>query len=937
MTDTERRIWRHFRFFDLARRYIRPATTRTQGRRLAFDIEGDGLLNEATTVYCIAAGDLDSERIDEFGPEQIEHGLDRLAEARYLVGHNIVGFDLRLLHRLHGWVPSQGCVIVDTLITGRLVLPDILALDKQATRMGDPSLGKLIGRHSLEAWGARFGIPKVGAGIEDWSKWTPEIQERCVGDALLCKELYQFLQPDGQPQAAIDLEHRVAPICGEITAAGMPFDVGRAKERQAQWKKRRDELEADLRAQFPEVKNWNSRQQIAALLESRGWVPDRYTPKSKQPVIDDELLETLPQQFPELAGLAENFTLNRRLGQLADGDEAWLRHVGPDGRIHGGIIHIGTPHSRAAHSKPNIAQVPNPKKGKPFATECRELFRIPNDDWAFVSCDQAGLQDRGFAHCLAEFDGGAYARTFNDSSFDTHWVTVQALNLVPPETLRDKGSKIHTALREGAKSFRYGFLFGAQDQRAGIIVRSAIKMATVIDPNIGLMQKIFGTAANPDKAALTRVGNLARNKFMDATPGLRELRASLEAQGRKGFLPGLDGRRVPVRALHTVLNYAVTSAEAVICKRWLVQVRDELGRRFKYGWDGDVVLIAWVHDELVACSRPKIADEVGTIMVHWAKEAGQYYGFKVPLDAEYKVGQSWAGDAASEKPVEAEIATELPSTTLESPPSLEPPKVHGDGKIHCPFHDDSTPSLQLYSDGHYYCFGCDRYGWIHEDLDINDAGLAKLAASECDDTRTLERALQVWDDGKPIARTLAERYLVGIRKLDLVALGSGIDAVLRFHPRCLFGPGERHPCLLALYRDVEDDRPAGIIRIGLTPEGGKIARYTLGRWPGARAIKLWSITVGATMLSIGEGIETVLGAIRCGAVVPPAWAMGPKNGIASFSVIPGIATLGILIDNDGKAVVGAEACATRWVAAGRTVDMLQTVRCKDFNDLQVQR
>jgi DNA primase len=32
------------------------------------------------------------------------------------------------------------------------------------------------------------------------------------------------------------------------------------------------------------------------------------------------------------------------------------------------------------------------------------------------------------------------------------------------------------------------------------------------------------------------------------------------------------------------------------------------------------------------------------------------------------------------------------------------------GKIHCPFHDDETASLQLYSDGSWYCFGACKAG-----------------------------------------------------------------------------------------------------------------------------------------------------------------------------------------------------------------------------------
>lgn len=96
----------------------------------------------------------------------------------------------------------MGCSIVDTLITGRLILPNVADLDDQAAAMGDPPLGKLRGRYSLEAWGQRLGIPKTGTDITDWSRWTPEMQERCVGDVAICKALWRFLQPDGYSQEA---------------------------------------------------------------------------------------------------------------------------------------------------------------------------------------------------------------------------------------------------------------------------------------------------------------------------------------------------------------------------------------------------------------------------------------------------------------------------------------------------------------------------------------------------------------------------------------------------------------------------------------------------------------------------------------------------------------------------------------------------------------
>jgi DNA polymerase I-like protein with 3'-5' exonuclease and polymerase domains len=634
---------KHQNFCRLAARYIIAATAPPARIRLAFDIETDGLLETATKVHCIVITDLDSDHIEEFGPNQIDTALARFSAATYLVGHNILGFDLPVLRRLYRWAPAPTCRIIDTLIAGRLILANVRELDMQAEAMGDPPLGKLNGRFSLEAWGARLGIPKLGTDIETWSEWTPEMQERCVGDARLTKALWQFLQPDGQSSEALTLEHSVSMICERITMDGIPFDREAAGQLRNQWTARRKQLELRLQQQFPRLTNLNSRQQIARLLEERGWVPEERTEKTGQAKIDDETLEDVVQKYPEFDGLAEHYVLGRRLGQLANGNKAWLSRIGPDQRIHGGLIHIGTPHHRAKHLDPNLAQVPNPKKGKPLASECRALFRAGNG-WMFVTCDQAGLQDRAFAHYLAAFDDGAYARAFV-GGLDTHWASVQALGLVPTGTARDKGDKFHAALREGAKSFRYGFLFGAQPKRAGIIIRNTIRNAIVVNPNSDLLQRFFAGTAHPNEQTLTRVGGSAKNRFEAATPGLRQLRESLSRQANQyGWLPGLDGRRIPVRALYTVLNYAVTSAEAIICKHWLAAVYGELHARFRYGWDGDVAIVAWTHDEIACCCRPEIANQVGELMVRHARAAGEHFAFKCPLDADFVVGRSWAGE-----------------------------------------------------------------------------------------------------------------------------------------------------------------------------------------------------------------------------------------------------------------------------------------------------
>ena len=213
------------------------------------------------------------------------------------------------------------------------------------------------------------------------------------------------------------------------------------------------------------------------------------------------------------------------------------------------------------------------------------------------------------------------------------------------DTARNKDSKTHTAIREGAKRFRYAFLYGAGAARAGHIISDIARAVHQIDMDNDLQQQFFGGTTHPNEAALKRVGKQALNKFEAATPGLRRLRERLQVHARKhGWLPGLDGRRVPVRALHSALNFIVTSSEAIICKRWLMRVHEELRTKFRYGWDGDVVIVLWIHDEIACCCRPEIAAQVGEIMVRHAKAAGEFYNFKVPLDADYKIGRSWAGE-----------------------------------------------------------------------------------------------------------------------------------------------------------------------------------------------------------------------------------------------------------------------------------------------------
>jgi hypothetical protein len=262
-------------------------------------------------------------------------------------------------------------------------------------------------------------------------------------------------------------------------------------------------------------------------------------------------------------------------------------------------------------------------------------------------------------------------------------------------------------------------------------------------------------------------------------------------------------------------------------------------------------------------------------------------------------------------------------------------------KVICPFHDDHKPSCHIYHD-HFFCFVCgangDAVAWLMEveSLTYPEAvealeSFEPRAHPPEDDGKTLRMALALWEQAQPIAGTLAEDYLFG-RHIDVTQLPA--DVPLRFHPHCVFGARQRHPCLMALLRDIQTDAPAGILRTALTPDGKKIDRKSLGRWHAPRAIKLWP--AGETLI-VGEGVETVLSAAtrmtHDGLPLRPAWATAGTARLATLPPIQGVKRLIVLADNDDAGRTAARRCGQTAANAGCTVQLLTPTRVKDFNDV----
>ena len=364
-----------------------------------------------------------------------------------------------------------------------------------------------------------------------------------------------------------------------------------------------------------------------------------------------------------------------------------------------------------------------------------------------------------------------------------------------------------------------------------------------------------------------------------------------------------------------------------------------------------------VHDEIV-CEVPIDAGDTKRFLELMSQLPA--WATNLPI-----VAKAWSGARYAKSQPTPQMSALIParvSAPIPKPIPTPAPKLNGhaiikvdDGKITCPFHDDNTPSMQVYDD-HVHCFGCG----VHLDLidfvmmveGINRAealntlagwkGLTAKPRIEDDDEnkRKLNCALRIWNAAKPIANTLAIKYLADVRGVDTDVLPTD-NAALRFHPACPFGQ-DKVACLVALYRDVETDAFAGIHRIALTDDvfaRGKAQRLTLGRWSTPRAIKIWP---AADRLFLGEGVETVLAAATRlkyrGASMHPAWAAGNADNLTEFPVLANTKQIVVLVDHDQKGKQSAHACWRRWRQAGRqAVRLLPKREGADFNDVVRER
>jgi len=407
----------------------------------------------------------------------------------------------------------------------------------------------------------------------------------------------------------ITLEHQVAQILTQQEIHGWYFDERAARELESTLRREYEETTQLLRNRHPFVKgseftpkransrtgyvegatltklkefNPTSRDHISWILQTHyGWTPSSLTNSGKA-VIDETVLKELGTDIA-LAFL-KLLDLTKQLGMISEGVNAWQKLCTTSSRIH---HHCSTATAtfRAAHRTPNLGQVPSDER-------FRRLFTA-SPGLRMVGSDLSGIELRMLAHYLGRFDDGRYAKVLLEG--DIH---------------QENADKIGVTRRQ-IKTISYAFLYGAGDEKLGYS---------------------YDKQLSQSKAKAK--GKEIRKAYVDAIPGLKELLEGVRKASERGYVLGLDKRKILVDKPHKSLNYLLQGSAAVIAKKWMVITHENLPKTARQ--------LAFIHDELQFEVKDKEVNDLKFTLEYSAVRAGEYYNLRIPIAAESKSGLSWA-------------------------------------------------------------------------------------------------------------------------------------------------------------------------------------------------------------------------------------------------------------------------------------------------------
>ena len=607
--------------------------------KLCYDIETDGL--DATKIWCVVAYNLDTDYVYKYADApgyhgSVSDGVALLNAAELLVGHNIIGFDNRVVENLHGYkLNDKRCH--DTFV------------------MSQTLRYKRKHRHGLAGWGEALGNSKID--YSDWSKFSDEMMRYCVQDVKVNVQVYKALLAEYSKLYAINplikeglrIEHDTAKFNVVVRERGFNLLTDKAGNTQsrmlARMKEIADRIEPlmgtktvyiDKTPRIPKFKKngtynahtvkalseyfgkevldtdthlmpagegfQRSRQEPITLgsielvkdwLLTQGWVPDEYQKKKigfEWVTMGPKLTSSSLKRMGEIGEMVDEWTTLRNREAVIRG---WLEQTdkAQDGRLHGNMWTIGTPTFRCRHE----VIVNLPAVSASWGKELRELLAA-DDGMVIVGADSSGNQLRGLCHYV-----GNPEFTREVIFGDQHQRNADSLGTTRPL----------------AKNYLYAYLFGAGDGKLG---------------------QVLTGKTNPS------VGRKSRADFAKGIKGLEELKEKLSRVWKKtyhaqgdGWFPAVDGRPVFCPAEHQTLNYLLQSMEGISCKAALSWAWNKIKEE---GLRAEPRL--FYHDELAFQSHPDDATRVGEILQESFKVGPEEFGITCMDGGDFVVGGSYA-------------------------------------------------------------------------------------------------------------------------------------------------------------------------------------------------------------------------------------------------------------------------------------------------------
>ena len=473
---------------------------------VVFDIETDGLLEEATKIHVLSW--MDKNGVVQHTHDQFMMAL-LLTQAETLVGHNIIRFDIPVVEKLLG-------IKVKAKLVDTLALSWYLNHDRP--------------RHGLEGYGEEYGIPKPQ--IKDWNNLTPEeYAHRCNEDVKINARLYkdlsaqlEWLYPDQTVRESFVQYLSFKMDCArEQEALGWKLDVAKAQSHYDELQRLKEEKIEQLAEAMPKNKvykkvempkrmtkadgsltvygerwhallragghprttvgpiqvldkeeraNPNSNDQVKAWLRSLGWEPATFKYTIKQ-VLDQKtgLMEKVEHQIEQVrdgSELCESVKLlidkHPTVGIL-DGLSVINHRLGifkgfldchKDGWLKAEIAGF-TNTLRFKHYKPLVNL---PGVDKPWGAEIRGCLTAP-EGYTLCGADMTSLEDTTKRHYMQPIDPD-YVAEMSREGFDPHLDLAKHAGAVTQEDIdrHNSGEVSLKALRKNYKVVNYSATYG---------------------------------------------------------------------------------------------------------------------------------------------------------------------------------------------------------------------------------------------------------------------------------------------------------------------------------------------------------------------------------------------------------------------------------------------------------------------------------------------